>query len=317
MKSEAQQAYEKCRERLLSAPGMIEEKERRLLFKAAYNCPDLPVVEFGTFFGASALALASGLAARNLNPHQIICIDAFEVSKDHRLHKHVMDFAKRCNGIGLLTQDDQKTNWLRITQAVLGEHLERAKLVPGIVDSEFNTSLIPERIGLLHLDLPKDARTIEPILKGAIPRLLTNSVIVFQDYAYQFSNELIAFFELLEQNGHLQAIDIAASSIYYRVTSQDPESVDWGSILRDSLDKQCALIASAIKRYETYRPHRGRELIALKGAAIRAEATNKLPANFEQQRIIQRYIQEMMGMDPSHAAFILAELFTEEIAQHH
>lgn len=317
MSTESQYAFKLCRENLLRAPGMIEESERRLLFKAAYNCLDLPVVEFGTFFGASALALASGLASKGLNPNKVICIDAFEVSKDHGLHKHVIEFAKRCNGTGLLIQDDKKTNWLRITQAVLGEHLERVKLVPGIVDREFNTIVIPEMIGLLHLDLPKDARTIEPILKVAFPRLATNSVIAFQDYAYQFSNELIAFFELLEQEGHLQAIDIAASSIYYRVTTQDCASVDWGSILWRSLQKQNILITSAIRRYEKHRTYRSKELVALRGAAIRAESRNRIAASFEQQRAICRLIQEMMSIDPAHTGFVLAELFTEEVVEHH
>ena len=78
-------------------------------------------------------------------------------------------------------------------------------------------TFLPETIGLLHLDLPKDAKTIQPILKGAFPRLRQGSIIAFQDYAYQFSNELISLFELLEQLGYIKAVNIAASSMFFEV----------------------------------------------------------------------------------------------------
>lgn len=95
VKSIAQIAYEKAIGRIQDAPGMIEEDERRLLFKAAYNCQNLPIVELGAFLGASTLALAKGLEARNENTeNKICCIDTFEVSKSHAFHKHVISYAK-------------------------------------------------------------------------------------------------------------------------------------------------------------------------------------------------------------------------------
>ena len=316
MSTESQHAFELCRENLLRAPGMIEESERRLLFKAAYSCTDLPVVEFGTFFGASALALASGLASKGLNPNQVICIDAFKVSKDHGLYRHVISFAQSYNATGLLLQDDREVNWLKITQAVLGEHLERTRLISGIVNHDFNMNFLPEIIGLLHLDLPKDARTIEPILKSVFPKLATNSIIAFQDYAYQFSNELIAYFELLEQNGHVKTIAIAASTVFYRVKSQNPASIDWASLLLNSLKNQTNLITRAIKRYEENKSHRSTELVALRAAAIRSEAANKSSVRLDKQIFIQRYIQEMIRINLSHSSLVLAELFTEELVEH-
>ena len=57
MKSEDQLAYEKDQKTLQMAPDMIEECEKRLLFKTAFNCKDLPAVECGDFFGASTPAL--------------------------------------------------------------------------------------------------------------------------------------------------------------------------------------------------------------------------------------------------------------------
>ena len=97
-----------------------------------------------------------------------------------------------------MVRKNGKTNWLQITQAVLGKELKTVKLIQGLVDNEFDMDQLPPQIGLLHLDLPKDAKTLIPILKGACPRLICGSIIAFQDYAYQLSNELISFFELLE-----------------------------------------------------------------------------------------------------------------------
>ena len=143
MKSKAQIAYEKVQKRLLMAPGMIEESERRLLFKAAFNLSDLPVVEFGAFFGASTLALAFGLAAGQANPKPLTCIDAFEVESDHSFHKHVINYAKHCKAEKLLRTDKTKTNWMEITKAVPGKKANKVKLIKGIVDEKFDMTILP------------------------------------------------------------------------------------------------------------------------------------------------------------------------------
>jgi len=145
MKSAAQIAYEKVQKNLLRAPGMIEESERRLLFKAALNCRSLPVAEFGAFFGASTLALACGLSAEQANPMPLTCIDAFEVEANHSFHKHVISYAKHCKAENLLRTDGTKTNWLEITRAVLGDKSKNVRLIERIVDNNFGMALLPEK----------------------------------------------------------------------------------------------------------------------------------------------------------------------------
>ena len=144
---------------------------------------------------------------------------------------------------------DTKTNWIEITKAVLGNKIENVRLIKGIVNNNFDMTLLPETIGLLHLDLPKDAKTIQPILKGAFPKLSKGSIIAFQDYAYQFSNELISLFELLEQLGYIKAVNIAASSMFFEVQndySLSRENLD--SILQKAVDNQTNLIQNAIQK---------------------------------------------------------------------
>ena len=315
MKSAAQKAYEKVQKSLLMAPGMIEESERRLLFKAAFNCR-LPVVEFGAFFGASTLALAKGLSARETKSFPLTCIDAFEVKTDHSFHKHVISYAKRCKADKLLRTSGEKTNWLEITKAVLGSELKNVRLVKGIVDNNFDMAVLPETIGLLHLDLPKDAKTIQPILKGAFTKLRKGSIIAFQDYAYQFSNELISLFELLEQLGHIKAVNIAASSMFFEVQkdSLTPENLD--SILQKAINNQTSLIKNAIQKYKNYQNCRPQEIIALYSAAIRATTTDKNSSKFQQQHDIQTLIKQISAIDGERAAFTLSELLTETLETH-
>ena len=315
MKSAAQQAYEKVQKSLLMAPGMIEESERRLLFKAAFNC-QLPVVEFGAFFGASTLALAKGQSARETKSFPLTCIDAFEVRTDHSFHKYVISYAKRCKADRLLQTNEEKTNWLKITKAVLGNELKNIRLVKGIVDKNFDMTFLPETIGLLHLDLPKDAKTIQPILKGAFPRLRQGSIIAFQDYAYQFSNELISLFELLEQLGYIKAINIAASSMFFEVQkdSLSPENLE--SILQKAINNQTSLIQNAIQKYKSYQNSRNQEIIALYAAAIRAAMTETKSSKFQQQNNIQALIKQISAIDIERAAFTLAELLTETLETH-
>ncbi|MCP9890259.1 class I SAM-dependent methyltransferase [Cyanobium sp. Aljojuca 7D2] len=293
---------------------MIEESERRLLFKSAYNSHGLPIVEFGAFFGASALALAEGLAAKYpLGKQKVLCIDAFEVGHEDAFHKHVILFAERCNKKHLLQDAHGKTAWIEITKLVTREQQERISFHEGIVDNGFNATVLPHEIGLLHLDLPKDASTMLPILRSAFPRLARNSIIAFQDYAYQFSNELIAYFELLEESSIIVPIGIAASSIFFRVVSPEPNAIDWEFYLSTALEHQHSLIQKAISRYKGYPQARAQEIIALKAAQIRSLTYQSISATFSQQEIVRSLITDMIRLNPDRAAFVLAEVITENI----
>ena len=317
MKSEAQKAYAKVQARLLEAPGMIEESERRLLFKLAFSCRELPIVEFGAFFGASTLALASGLSSRGTNKHQLICIDAFEVDHNHDFHKHVIKFAQRCKGEHLLIHTKEtKTNWLKITKLVLGKELEKVKLVQGIVDEDLDMTFLPEQIGCLHLDLPKDAKTIAPIVREAFPKMAKGGVIAFQDYAYHFSNELISFFELLEQRKLIKTIRFAASSAFLEVCDNNVSGREFEAILQESLCAQHSLINNAISKYANHPSSRPKELIALHAAAIRSLVTQEFRASFQQQKQIRNHITAMSDINRKIAAFVLGELLTETLEKH-
>lgn len=312
MKSTAQTAYEKVRARLLRAPGMVEESERRLLFKAAYGCQSLPIVEFGTFFGASSLALASGIAERKTNKNQLICIDAFEVDKSHPFHKHVMMYSKHSKTDHLLNSEGGKTNWEKIFRSVVGEDLlQRIQIEKMVIGSDSHIECMPEIIGLLHLDLPKDAKTITPILQSAFPRLKKGSIIVFQDYAYQFSNQLIAFFELSCEMKILKARNIAASSMFFELTSESPTGQEWMNILGKSCELEEALVQKAVQTYDTIPARRNQEMIQMHGARIRAAISNQTRGTIEQRNLITDAIEKMIKLDTKAASTAVGTLISE------
>lgn len=316
MESPAQIAYAKDKETLLKAPGMIEEIERRLLFKAAFNCPTLPIVEFGAFFGASTLALASGLEARRLNNHPLLSIDAFEVDKGHFFHKHVVSYARSYGSEHLLYQSGSKLNWMKITEAVLGEKIKNVKLIKGIVNDDFNMNVLPEKIGILHLDLPKDIDTILPILRGVFPRLVDGSMIIFQDYAYQHSNELISLFELLEWRGLIQRTATGASTMFYSVKTNRLKTINFQELIVTATKHQVALCTKAIEKYKKMKNHRNSEIIALEGAAIRSIIAQDDKSEFKRQHQIMNHIENMTRLNPKRTAFVLSDLITQTLYQH-
>lgn len=244
------------------------------------------------------------------------CIDAFEVKTDHSFHKHVISYAKRFKAEKLLRTDGERTNWLEITKAVLESESNNVRLVKGIVDEKFDMTLLPKKIGLLHLDLPKDAATILPILKGAFPKLVRGSIIAFQDYAYQFSNELIALFELLEQKEMIRQTNIAASSMFFEVCTERMVCIDPESLVQIAVSNQHKLIEDATKKYSKYSGSRPQELIALYAAALWAARTDQQPTTFDQQTRSRGIIKEMMKINQERTIFVLTELLTEKIEGH-
>ena len=177
-------------------------------------------------------------------------------------------------------------------------------------------SVLPETIGLLHLDLPKDAATMLPILKGAFPRLQCGGIIAFQDYVYQFSNELIALFETLEQNKIIRPVNIAASSVFFEVCTENMAQIDYDNLVTIALSNQHRLINEATKKYQKYSNSRPQEVIALYAAALWAFRSGHSPTTFQQQAHCREIINEMLRLNKERAIFVLAELLSEKIEGH-
>ena len=122
--------------------------------------------------------------------------------------------------------------------------------------------------------------------------------------------------ELLEQLGHIKAVNIAASSMFFEVQkdSLTPENLD--SILQKAINNQTSLIKNAIQKYKNYQNCRPQEIIALYSAAIRATTTDKNSSKFQQQHDIQTLTKQISAIDGERAAFTLSELLTETLETH-
>lgn len=316
-RSKPENCFLQAKTRLLEAPGMIEESERKLLFLSGYEAGSKNIVEFGAFFGASTLALASGMLANNQSNSKIICIDAFEVSKSHSFYKHVVDFCEANNLLDLLKFTGDKAQWLDITRKVIGpDVLENVELISSLVDENFTEESLPAKIELLHLDMPKDINTITPIVKLAFPRLQKGSKILFQDFGYHFSNELISFFQILEEELILEKKAIAASTVKYEVLSDNLGSINWQNKLDEAKSEQSKLIRAAAESYKKTHGSRKQEIVAIIGAEINYYARNQSISDFEKQRIINALLEEALKIDKSRMAFVVAELLTDQFKPH-
>jgi hypothetical protein len=102
---------------------------------------------------------------------------------------------------------------------VLSPWKDQIELNQVIVESGVVIPKLPEKIGLLHLDMPKDLATITSIAEQVFPRCELNSIIAFQDYYYHFSGDLIAFFTYLENLGYLVVEKSEGCTAFFRIKS--------------------------------------------------------------------------------------------------
>lgn len=143
-----------------------------------------------------------------------------------------------------------------------------------------------------------------------------NSIIAFQDYAYQFSNELITFFELLEQKSIVEKYKMAASSIFYKVKSSRTKEINWEEILKTALLDEENLIRNAETKYSKITSARIQEKIKIKGALIRSMACKNKAYDFSNRTKLRTEIEKMMHMNSTLGGFVLAEIMTQEIEPH-
>lgn len=210
---------------LRKLPGMVTVGERRRLYEYA-RCSTEDIVEFGTFFGSSAGALASGLIKRPQPTSQKVYLyDAFETEATHSFARHVVERAEAYGLINRIELSKETVSWRKLTDYLLrnwqGQYeinqivIEPGQIIPGL----------PIKIGLLHLDMPKDLPTATPIVEQVFPRCEPGSVIAFQDYYYHFSGDLIAFFEFAQDSGLLFLEKSEGCTAFFRVNSRLPEGL--------------------------------------------------------------------------------------------
>jgi hypothetical protein len=204
---------------VVDLPGMVSLGEKRLLYSYAFSTTG-PIVEFGVFFGASSGALALGSKSRlgdNSTGDKVIIYDAFSIPVQHTFSRHVIERASKYNLSQYLDEFDGFLHWERLARVILEPFKSTICFNKVVIADGVSFQNLPSNIGLLHLDMPKDLGTLRPIWNEAFPRLSQGSVVMFQDYYYHYSGDMIAFFTYLCSKDYLRLERSEACTAVFRV----------------------------------------------------------------------------------------------------
>ena len=209
----------------LASPGMMGYDERMNLFSTCRN--ELTgkgvAVEFGSFLGASTAAIQQGLRKNKkiLNNSEFHIVDCFRSSLTSEFSELTRDFARSGKVDHLLTEED---GWLCFYQAFLA-HIDTNDPYIKIHQcflSAFTWESKP--VEFLHLDLPKDWKQASYIVSIIFPDLVIGAKVLFQDFGYQWSAELIAMIGILSNMGIISPYRLTDTTL--SVTVEKTVTVD-------------------------------------------------------------------------------------------
>ena len=180
--------------------SMLTQQERESLFKLAKNTPlkkGDTILEFGVFFGGSTEALGKGLAFNKTSGrNKIFAVDTFCCSESGGLYDIVFERAALVNATQFLEKNGSAVDWYKYVQNNL-KHFENIELLQQDSKSYEHDG---SPVAILHLDLPKFYSEMHVILMKIVGFLKPGAFIVFQDFFYHWSAEIIAFIYFLIKN---------------------------------------------------------------------------------------------------------------------
>lgn len=205
-------------------PGMLEVSERIQLVTEAcvayikhQTVSKGCIVDLGVFFGLSTFLMAKAVeryrnAANQDETIEVIGYDAFKASKRGWFINPLLDMVKNIDKAELLVHEEEFVDFRKITdfylsgtQVSLHQTLLRSATPPN------------QPIHLLHIDAPKSYEDFRPILKNFFPCLMTDSVVIFQDFFYHWSGSLINAVGVLVSLGYLRMEAQKGTSLKTRV----------------------------------------------------------------------------------------------------
>ena len=202
-------------------PGMIELVERNMLF-SILNSLDIEqedsIVEFGPFFGRSTNCIAQGLIAnRKYDPGcKFYTYDSFECDENGWFAPHLIGRAKAGGVEHLLERDKGKISFDKIFSYYMKSYLDSKTVI--FVKKQIVESQPPSNtIAFIHIDSPKFFEEFKIILYRFFPQTKIGSVIVFQDFFYEWSATIILPITILAEKGYLMLESSAATSLVCRI----------------------------------------------------------------------------------------------------
>lgn len=203
-------------------PGMIEPVEQDLLRDLALSLelgPDDVVCEFGSFMGRSACCLAEGLVDSGLSLkgrpiEPLHCYDLFACAPNGLLAGFVRNGANSAGVAHLLDESGGRLGWARVFDHFTSD------LPPGLlrrhVTSIENAQPVGGAIAAMMIDAPKWYPELQQLLQRFAPKAHTGCQIVLQDYFYHWSATMVAAVQLLLEDGVIEPLESAATSLLVR-----------------------------------------------------------------------------------------------------
>jgi hypothetical protein len=223
----ARRSYIKRTAPFLKVPGMMGFDERMNLFQLckAYASPG-HLIEFGTLLGASTSAMMAGLAQRGApaGGARFHVVDFFRTPADSAFAAEVVRLA---GSRPSRHPPVQAGEWLVFKEAFLENVAPWQAQVPLTVHecllADFHWS--GDDIGFIHLDLPKDWDQLERVISKTFTSLVPGALLLFQDFVYHWSAELIAFAGHALNTGLLRATHLVDTTLVCtttrRITADD------------------------------------------------------------------------------------------------
>ena len=203
----------------LLLPGMLERSERSLLFEKAISMPTHHIaVEFGAFLGASTACIAHGLK-RSGNRNKINTFDLFVCSLNNVYSFQVERIAKKLNyDLQAKIVDNKSVYDYKILASQLLKPFDNVNLNQvNIANSEevVRSRVGSKKIGLLHIDAPKDWLLLRSIFRSTLNNLGEGSLILEQDFYFECAPSIILAFYYLEINNFCTFDENAASTAVF------------------------------------------------------------------------------------------------------
>lgn len=187
------------------------------------------VIEFGAFFGASTAAMQAGIEKRGCASGlaDFYVIDSFRSRITSSFTDHVRAHARYQGSASLLKEKNGFVDFYGCFLENVGEpsnmHIERHLLS--------SAKFVNKPIDFMHVDLPKEWSQLEIIVRNFFPYLNRGSLVLFQDFGYQWSAELIAAVGLMLKTGHISIVNLVETTLSVEVENEFTDS-DIGELVR-------------------------------------------------------------------------------------
>lgn len=198
-------------EKIYNIPGQIEEDEVKNLIFQANKCKiekDEIVVEIGSLFGKSTLAIIKGLESNPSKFKQLYVYDKFYLKEQknnpYYTKKYMLNWLAKSNLHNALIIKKNVIDFENIYR--FHTYKYEGKILKTFRTSFTKIKPIKHKIALLHIDAAKDIEGYIKILNKFSNNLRKGSIILFQDYFFEnidqyYLIEILLQKKILEYNG--------------------------------------------------------------------------------------------------------------------